>query len=78
MELETIDISLSVDQKRQQEKKKDCVSFKVIMMIWLWCLWSAKDSSAPICPDSEGVSVERTATHKFLMGILVENSTKVY
>ena len=48
------------------------------MMIRSWCLWSTEDSSPPICPDSEGVSVDRAATQKFLMGILVENSTKVY
>lgn len=79
MELESMDIRFPVDQKRQRENKKDCMSFKVMMMmIRLWCLWSAKDSSAPICPDSEGVSVDQAATHKFLMGILLENSTKVY
>lgn len=81
MELESIDMSFFVDQKRQRENKKDCMSFKVMMMMMVirsWCLWSAKDSSASICPNSEGVPSDRAATDKFLMGILLENSTKVY
>lgn len=73
-----VDISLAADQRRQEDIEKDCMSFKVIMMIRSWCLWSAEDSSPPICPDSEGVSADGAATHKFLVGTLLENSTKVY